>query len=81
MTRPSPSQARALWIGLAMTLAGTLVTAATRQFADSKLDAVRFERDSITTVYELSALRGDIARVDSTTRRIEAKLDRIEARR
>lgn len=77
MTRPSPSQARALILGIAIPIAVALMTSAFKEFTSSKLDVARFERDSINRDYKLRALEGVVWRIDSTTRRTDARLDQI----
>ena len=72
MTRPSPSQARAIAIGISIPLAVALVTAFVRSYDHSKLDTIRFERDSITRDYKEQIQTGLLFRIDSATKRIEA---------
>lgn len=74
MTRPSPSQARAILVGALATLSVAAVTAATKQFYDAKLDASRFERDSISSKFEHQIDHAALLRIDSATARIEARL-------
>lgn len=78
MTRPSPSQARAISFGIAIPIAVALITAAAKQYNATKLDAVRFERDSISTDYERRAIHRTLSGIDSTTRRIDERIDRLE---
>lgn len=68
--RTSPNPLRGVFYGVLATLFVAAITAWVRDYDHRKLDASRFEKDSIASQYERRADRLILLRVDSTTQAI-----------